>query len=294
MFELARVLMPIIGTVFVFWLITPRKARVDRDWLVIEYGWAARFITLLFFVFASFLFYKSLIKPDALAIAIFGALFLFAAIGVCEVFRHKLWLDSEKIFYQSPYKRRIILDVANIKECKVVNGGNEYRIVGMHGEKIGFTPLMSGATEVFELVNSYLANRSAEQSAQVDRNFVPYKDLWLSGEPLGLALGTHEEIRGIDNKYQYVVDEEARKLLQLKPEKLLEIPFAGIVNGVISNRKIDIGYWHYEFSEENHHVFFKASRRVFLFLHKSYISGIVFGINTLPRLMTDEECGAYD
>ena len=161
MLEIARVLIPTIGTAFVFWLLASSKVKVDRGWLLIEYSWAMRLIVLIFFVFAAFLLYKTLAKPVALAIVIFGALFLLVTISVWEAFRHKLWFDSEKMFYQSPYGRRSTLDVSDIKECKVVKGGNEYRIVGMRGEKIGFTPLMSGANEFFDLVNRYLVNRIA-------------------------------------------------------------------------------------------------------------------------------------
>jgi len=98
----------------------------------------------------------------------------------------------------------------------------------------------------------------------------------------------------IDNQYQKIVDEEAKKLLELKLQELLEIPDYGTVTSSLGEKEVSIGFWHHEFSKEDHHIYFKTERRVFLFLYRSYISGIIFGTSTSPRLMTPEECSQYD
>ena len=171
MLDFARVVIPIAAglaaayfiSASISWLLAPGTIKVDRNWLIVEYGRAMRVFTLLFFAFSAFLLYASLVKAVALAIVISGSLFLVASICVLEAFRHKLWFDSETIYYQPPYWRRTKLDFSSVKQCKVVRGGNEYRIVGMGGEKIGFTPYMSGARELFEAIGSYLATRDSQQ-----------------------------------------------------------------------------------------------------------------------------------
>ena len=98
----------------------------------------------------------------------------------------------------------------------------------------------------------------------------------------------------IDREYQRAVNELAEELLQLSSRELLKRPEYGIVTVHARGTEIEVGFWHYSFDPEKHHLVFKAERRLFLFLHRSYMSGVVFGLNTRPRLMTPEECGEYD
>lgn len=97
-----------------------------------------------------------------------------------------------------------------------------------------------------------------------------------------------------DIEYQKIVDREAQKLIELDLKELLDFPDYGIISSSIGEKEIDIGFWHHVFSEKEHHIYFKTHRYLFLFFYRNYISGIVFGIDSLPRLMTEKEYGQYD
>ena len=98
----------------------------------------------------------------------------------------------------------------------------------------------------------------------------------------------------IDQQYQQVVDKLAKELLQLSPREMLEQPDYGSLTRQADKKELKIGFWHYAFNDEKHHIVFKTDRRCFLFFCKSYISGVVFGSHTSPRLMTPKEIGDYD
>jgi hypothetical protein len=98
----------------------------------------------------------------------------------------------------------------------------------------------------------------------------------------------------IDQEYQRVVDKLAEELLQLSPGELMARPDYGNVTRLVSETELAVGFWHYAIDDENHHIVFKAARRCFLFFYRSYISGVVFGSNASPRLMTPKEAGDYD
>jgi hypothetical protein len=98
----------------------------------------------------------------------------------------------------------------------------------------------------------------------------------------------------VDQCYQAAVDRLAADLLARSPRELVEHPEYGVLHQQIGGTSEAVGFWHYPFSDDRHHIVFKAERRVFLFLHRSYVSGVVFGRDTAPRLMTPEEAGDYD
>ena len=97
-----------------------------------------------------------------------------------------------------------------------------------------------------------------------------------------------------DREYQHVVDRLAEELLRLTPRELLAQPDYGSVKREARGSETSVAFWHHAFSPEKHHIVFKASRSLFLFFGRSYISGVVFSSNTSPRLMTPSEAGDYD
>lgn len=96
-----------------------------------------------------------------------------------------------------------------------------------------------------------------------------------------------------DERYQRAVDELAGALLRLPVSELLQQRDYGDYTRTVDGEDIAVGFWHYDF-DGVHHIALKAERRVFLFLWRSYINGVVFGHESPPRLMTPEEIGAYD
>ena len=101
-------------------------------------------------------------------------------------------------------------------------------------------------------------------------------------------------MNSLDEVFQCAVDDLANQLLKLPAAELLSRPNFGSMEIDVQNRKIEVGFWSYEMSDNQHHIFFKASRRVFLFLHKTYISGVVCDANLRIRKMNLEELGQHD
>jgi hypothetical protein len=98
----------------------------------------------------------------------------------------------------------------------------------------------------------------------------------------------------IDREYQQIVDRLAEELLLLSPRELLALPDYGSVTRQVGRTEKSVGFWHYAFDDEKHHIVFKVQRRCFLFLYASYVSGVMFGLDSSPRLMTPKERDDYD
>ena len=96
-----------------------------------------------------------------------------------------------------------------------------------------------------------------------------------------------------DRQYQDVVDRLAADLLSLSPSELLARPEYGIVEREVSGEEVPVGFWHHAF-DYGHHIYFKTSRRMWWFVSRSYINGVVFDEDSPPRLMTLAEAGDYD
>ncbi len=101
-------------------------------------------------------------------------------------------------------------------------------------------------------------------------------------------------MKSFDEVFQCAVDDLANQLLKLPATELLNRPNFELIEVDIQCRKIKVGFWSHEMSNGQHHIVFKASRRVFFFLHKTYVSGVVFDENLLVRKMNYEELGQHD
>ena len=99
----------------------------------------------------------------------------------------------------------------------------------------------------------------------------------------------------IDVQYQQVVNDLAEELLLRSPEELAEQPDYGSVTRQIDGNDLSVAVWHYQRKENADHIVFITERRLLIpGLYRKFISGVVFGPTTNPRLMTDEEVGDYD
>jgi len=94
----------------------------------------------------------------------------------------------------------------------------------------------------------------------------------------------------IHEQHKQVVNKLAEELLKSIPSELLKWPNYGNV----TRDGIDVSFWHYSFNDDKHHIVFMKDRRFLLVFRKSQLSGIVFGVNSNPRLMTPKEIGEYD
>jgi len=99
-------------------------------------------------------------------------------------------------------------------------------------------------------------------------------------------------MKPIDISYQIAVDIQADKILKLTREELLKIDDYGTIETSINEKKISIGFWHYKFNENFHHIVFQVSRRCYFILHKVYWSGVKLENGKILRL-DDKEIGKY-
>jgi hypothetical protein len=65
-----------------------------------------------------------------------------------------------------------------------------------------------------------------------------------------------------DRDYQSKIDSLAEELLSLSLQELLEWPDFGSINGTVGVDSIEIGFWHWTFSNENHHIIFITDRSI--------------------------------
>lgn len=93
--------------------------------------------------------------------------------------------------------------------------------------------------------------------------------------------------------YQAVVDREADKILGASLNDFLAISDYGTIETEINENKITVAYWHHKLSNDIHHIVFQADRKVLLFLHKKYLSGVKLDNGKISKL-TDTELGDYD
>ena len=138
--------------------------RGDRDWLLVEYSRGMKALSISVLIGYLFLVYSAHTAHLGPRIEVFWILYFFLglfATGVLDVLRCKLWFDSEKIYYQSTFGRKIVINISDIQQCKIIWGGNTYRIISKHGKKIYFSPYMSGGDEFYHLVKQYLGTRKA-------------------------------------------------------------------------------------------------------------------------------------
>jgi hypothetical protein len=99
-------------------------------------------------------------------------------------------------------------------------------------------------------------------------------------------------MNSIDIVYQKAVDEEAEKILKLTITDFIKIGEYGTIEKIINGKKTAIGWWHYKFNNNLHHVFFQTSRRFLLIFHRIYLSGVKLENDKLLTL-TNEELDAY-
>jgi hypothetical protein len=97
----------------------------------------------------------------------------------------------------------------------------------------------------------------------------------------------------IDQQYQKSVDDEADKLLKLSVSEFLKIGPYGSIETIINGKSTSIGWWHYEFENNLHHVLFKTTRKILLGFTKVNLSGVKLENGEITKL-SDKELADYD
>ena len=99
----------------------------------------------------------------------------------------------------------------------------------------------------------------------------------------------------IDERFQQVVDHLASEFLLRSQEELIAQPDYGSIRRQMDGHDVSVAFWHYRLKEDVNHIVFITDRRLLIPLFsRRFISGVVFGPATNPRLMTEDETGVYD
>jgi hypothetical protein len=102
-------------------------------------------------------------------------------------------------------------------------------------------------------------------------------------------------VNEMDAQCQRVVDDLASEFLRRSPEELAKQPDYGSITRQMDGNNVEVAFWHYQLKDYTEHIVFIIDRRLLIpFLYRRFISGVVFGPTTSPRLMTDDEAEAYD
>ncbi len=99
-------------------------------------------------------------------------------------------------------------------------------------------------------------------------------------------------MKPIDQLYQKTIDAKVEQLLKKSVQEIKNLKNYGH-EIVLNEKKIEIGWWKYELSDNLIHIVYKTSRRFLLFLHKPYLQGLKISDNKIEYL-TDEELAEYD
>ena len=93
-----------------------------------------------------------------------------------------------------------------------------------------------------------------------------------------------------DQLFQDSVDQIRDELLSWNPEKLTCLEYYSEQE----KSGIKIATWHHKLNENESHVVIQAQRRVFLFLWRNYLSGVIVKNLTQVDNMPDSQVANYD
>jgi len=96
-----------------------------------------------------------------------------------------------------------------------------------------------------------------------------------------------------DILYQSIVDDEAEKFLFKSIDEFSHFSEYGTIQKTVDQKKVIVGFWHHKFGDNLHHIVFQAERKVFLFLHRKYSSGVKLENGKISKL-NSTEIGNYD
>ena len=153
-------ILKILFVTLVMLIIVRPGFEADREWLLVQYSLPARILTLamsVFFAVTTYSAFQAEKGPNTIVYGILLTITLVGFVGTVEAFQHKLWFDREKIYYQKPFGRRMVINMNDIISCKIAWFGNEFHLQSADGRKIRISPYMSGGSKFFELIRQRLA-----------------------------------------------------------------------------------------------------------------------------------------
>lgn len=91
-------------------------------------------------------------------------------------------------------------------------------------------------------------------------------------------------------KYQSKVNLVAERLAKMSSSELLDLPHYS----TMTEDGLEVGIWHHDTIDDEHHIVVQAQRRVFLLLWKNYLNGIIVKNNLQIILMPNKVIASYD
>lgn len=126
----------------------------DREWVLVKYNKFSIFVTTLFLLFFAVVTYSAFTAEKGatnFALIILSSITILAIFAANEVYRAKAWFDDEKIYFHSPYGKKITINYENIISCELTKYSG-YVITSNNGDKAKLSPYMSGINEMINFV----------------------------------------------------------------------------------------------------------------------------------------------
>ena len=129
--------------------------RIDRSWALVKYN---KFTIYLVTINSMIIFYLSYSAfsatdgPPGIVLVLLALLSVTGIFGINEVFRAKAWFDDRKIYFQSPYGKKIIISYQDIISCKLTVFNN-YVLVSKNGDKVRLSSYMAGIEDMMKYVH---------------------------------------------------------------------------------------------------------------------------------------------
>jgi len=150
-------------TALLFAVVVKQGASDDNGFQVASYKLVPKILAITFMFLMSWVVYSASTAQDVklFVVCIFWFFYLGAIIFLLEVYINKIWFDSETIHWRYLLRKKGAMKIDEIQSLKKESYG--FRITDVDGEKLNLPYLMSGVSELHDVVQASLASSSKKQ-----------------------------------------------------------------------------------------------------------------------------------
>jgi hypothetical protein len=137
------------------------RTKYEQNWIVMEYNWFAKVVSIIFSLPAFYVTYSAFSAhfsgkgPPIVVLIIVVIYSVICILWINETYRAKAWFDDEKIYFQSPYGHKMIMNFNEIKSCQL-SRLQYYVIISKNGQKIRLNSYMPGVVNFVQFLENHL------------------------------------------------------------------------------------------------------------------------------------------
>lgn len=124
--------------------------KFDREWILVKYNIFSKLFAMIFLFFSLALTHYAFTYEKDVAdfvLIIISSISIISLLFVIEVYRSKAWFDEDKIYVQSAFRRKVIINYQDIVSCKW-SKFSDFVITSNNGHKVRLSAYMSGIEEM--------------------------------------------------------------------------------------------------------------------------------------------------